>query len=385
MSSQPAPSAPPMPSPGPPVLEVQNLRVWFPITRGTFLGRHVGDVRAVDDVSFAVGPAETLGLVGESGSGKSTIGRAIVGLQEPTSGSVRVLGTEIRQSDPAALRAARGRMQMVFQDPYASLDPRMTVGEAIAEPLEIHGQGSRRERTERVRELLFLVGLEASHGRRYPNEFSGGQRQRVGIARALALAPALVVADEPVSALDVSVQAQVINLLLELKEKLKVAYLFIAHDLSVVSHVSDRVAVMYLGRIVEIATTTELRQHPLHPYTIALLSAAPVADPAIEATRRRIILRGEMPSPSAPPPGCRFQTRCWLRARVPDPDLCATIEPPTPTDGHGRTVSCHYPDLAAQSEERRIVTAAWGNTTATPPAQEGGEAGRASDPRAEGD
>ncbi len=309
------------------LLRVEDLKMYFPLTRGIILQRKVGEVKAVDGISFFIRRGETLGLVGESGCGKSTTGRAILQLYRPTDGHVyfRTDGTEVdlTQVKGRQLREMRRRMQMIFQDPYASLNPRMTVGEIVAEPLVIHGIGTRKERRERVQELLRVVGLNPYFVNRYPHEFSGGQRQRIGIARALALNPEFIVCDEPVSALDVSIQAQVINLLEDLQEQFGLTYLFIAHDLSVVRHISDRVAVMYLGKIVEIADSEELYKNPLHPYTKALLSAVPIPDPKVEKTRERIILQGDVPSPVNPPRGCRFHTRCPFVM-----DRCKEEEPP---------------------------------------------------------
>ena len=309
------------------LLRVEDVKVWFPIKDGIVFGRHVGDVRAVDGVSFALRRGETLGLVGESGCGKTTIGRTIIRLYKPTTGRIMFDDVDIAGLEGSKLKGMRRRMQMVFQDPYASLNPRMNVAAVVAEPLEIHGIGTSAERRERGRELLATVGLNPDFADRYPHEFSGGQRQRIGVARALALRPDLIVADEPISALDVSIQAQIINLLERLQAELGLTYLFVAHDLSVVAHISDRIAVMYLGRIVELTTSRELMQRPLHPYSVALLSAIPVPDPVIEGRRRRIILKGDVPSPVAPPSGCRFHTRCWLRERLGNPEICHTEDP----------------------------------------------------------
>ncbi|HEY0583793.1 MAG TPA: oligopeptide/dipeptide ABC transporter ATP-binding protein, partial [Chloroflexota bacterium] len=292
------------------LLKVEHLKMYFPITQGIILQRQVGWVRAVDDISFSVKRGETLGLVGESGCGKSTTGRAILQLYKPTGGTVNFLDKNLTTLGGGELRKMRREMQMIFQDPYASLNPRMTVGSIIGEPLEIHGLAKGREKTERVQELLRIVGLNPYFANRYPHEFSGGQRQRIGIARALAVQPSFIVCDEPISALDVSIQAQVINLLEELQEQFNLTYLFIAHDLSVVRHISDRVAVMYVGKIVELTTRDLLYERPLHPYTKALLSAVPIPDPAIERKRQRIILTGDVPSPVNPPTGCRFHPRC---------------------------------------------------------------------------
>jgi oligopeptide transport system ATP-binding protein len=325
-----------------PLVAIEDLRVWFPITSGVILERHVGDVRAVDDVSLTIVRGETLGLVGESGCGKSTVGRSLIRLYKPTGGRIVFDGIDLATLDGPRLRAMRRRMQMIFQDPYASLNPRMTAGSIVREPLDIHRIGSRAERRERVRELFATVGLNPDYTDRYPHEFSGGQRQRIGVARSLSVDPDLVVADEPISALDVSIQAQIINLLEHLQDRLRLTYLFIAHDLSVVRHISDRIAVMYLGRIVELAPARDLNVRPLHPYTVALLSAIPVPDPAVEARRRRIILRGDVPSPAAPPPGCRFHTRCWLRERLGNPERCVTEDPALRELETGHTVACHF-------------------------------------------
>ncbi|MDH5542806.1 MAG: dipeptide ABC transporter ATP-binding protein [Nitrospinota bacterium] len=295
------------------LLEAKNLRTWFPI-HGGILARRTGNVKAVDDVSFKVYPGETLGLVGESGCGKTTLGRSVLRLIEPTSGEVRFEGKDILSMKREELRGTRRRMQIIFQDPYASLNPRMTVGKIVAEPLEIHKLASGSELDERVASLLAQVGLRPEHSRRYPHEFSGGQRQRIGIARAIALNPNFIVADEPVSALDVSVQAQVLNLLQKLKEDYGIAYLFISHDLSVIRHVSHRVAVMYLGQIVEEGTREELFANPVHPYTEALLSSVPVPDP--KRKTGKIVIGGDIPSPANPPSGCYFHTRCPVKVEA---------------------------------------------------------------------
>jgi len=303
------------------LIEVENLKKYYPVTAG-LLSRHVADVKAVDGVSFYIIEGETLGLVGESGCGKSTLGRILLRLEEPTAGKVLYKGNDIMTWDKRQLKELRKEVQMIFQDPQSSLDPRMTIGDSIGEALLIHGMKNERERLERVEELLKQVGLEPEHAIRYPHEFSGGQKQRVGIARALAVNPKLIVADEPVSALDVSVQAQILNLIKGLQHELGLAYLFIAHDLSVIGHVSDRIVVMYLGQVVESADRTELFGHPLHPYTEALLSAIPIPDP--HQKRERILLQGEVPSPIDPPPGCRFHTRCprvMKRCRQEEPKL----------------------------------------------------------------
>ncbi len=338
------------------LLEVSELKVFFPITEGLVVQHHVGDVRAVDDVSLSLQPGTTLGLVGESGCGKSTLGRAILRLYRPTAGRITFDGQDITTLGGAALRGVRRRMQMIFQDPYASLNPRMTAGGIVGEPLEIHHIGSRSERRRRVEELFEIVGLDPRFAERYPHEFSGGQRQRIGVARALAVNPALIVADEPISALDVSIQAQIINLLERLQAQFALTYLFIAHDLSVVRHISDRIAVMYLGRIVELASSQDLHRDPLHPYSVALLSAIPIPDPVIEARRRRIILKGDVPSPAAPPAGCRFNTRCWLREQLGNPARCTEEDPQLRVLSSGHSVACHFAESVSGSVEQRQVT-----------------------------
>ena len=297
------------------LLEVEDLQMYFPVTSGIVFQQKVADVKAVDGVSFTLQKGETLGVVGESGCGKTTAGRTILQLYKPTGGSIKFNGTELNGLKGSSLRAVRRDMQMIFQDPYGSLNPRMTCGDIVGEPLKVHKlTSSKSEYQERVSELLTIVGLSPYMAERYPHEFSGGQRQRIGIARALAVNPSLIICDEPVSALDVSIQAQVINLLEDLQEKLDLTYIFIAHDLSVVKHISDRIAVMYLGHIVEIAERNELYENPVHPYTQALLSAIPIADPVLESTRERILLRGGVPSPMNPPSGCCYERKC------PDPD-----------------------------------------------------------------
>jgi oligopeptide/dipeptide ABC transporter ATP-binding protein len=322
-----------------PLLEVSGLKTWFPVTAGV-LQRTVAHVRAVDGVDLSIRQGETLGLVGESGCGKSTLGRSILRLVEPTAGTVLFKGQDLTKLSGGEMRRMRRELAMIFQDPFASLDPRQTVGEIVGEPLDIHGLAARgRQRQDRVHELLHVVGLNPNFANRYPHEFSGGQRQRIGIARALAVDPSFIVCDEPISALDVSIQAQIINLLERLQEQFNLTYLFIAHDLSVVKHISDRIAVMYLGRVVEVSGANELYRRPKHPYTASLLSAIPIPDPRVEKDRRRIILSGDVPSPVNPPSGCRFRTRCFkAQAR------CAESEPPLDTvklDGH--EAACFFP------------------------------------------
>jgi oligopeptide transport system ATP-binding protein len=317
------------------ILEVERLVKHFVVKRGVVFGLTLGHVRAVDDVSFSVRHGETLALVGESGCGKSTTGRLILRLLDPTSGAVRFKGKEIAGLDKAAMRHMRRHMQIIFQDPYASLNPRLTVGEALAEPLSVHGIAEGTSALARVRELLHVVGLLPEHAQRYPHQFSGGQRQRIGIARALAVSPDLIVCDEPVSALDVSIQAQIVNLLKNLQQQFGLSYLFIAHDLAVVKHISDRVAVMYLGKLVEIAHKRTLYSRPRHPYSQALLSAIPKPDPYGQS--ERIILAGDVPSALAPPSGCRFHTRC-LYAQ----ERCRSEEPELRDAGPGHRVACHF-------------------------------------------
>lgn len=319
-----------------PLIEVEHLKKYFPIRKG-LLAREVARVHAVDDVTFAVREGETLGLVGESGCGKSTLGRTIVRLLEPTEGSVVFEGRDISKLGTRALRPLRRQMQMVFQDPYASLNPRKRVGSIIGTPLKIHGV-ARSERRQRVQELLETVGLSPEHYNRYPHEFSGGQRQRIGVARALALNPKLIVADEPVSALDVSIQSQMLNLLDDLQRELQLTYIFIAHDLGVVRHVSNRIAVMYLGKLVELSPAEELYQRPIMPYTEALLSAVPIPDPDLSHQRERIVLQGDVPSPINPPSGCRFHPRCRYMT-----DICREVEPPLVDYGRGHLAACHHP------------------------------------------
>ena len=315
------------------LLKVDNLKKYFPIRHGMF-ARHVGDVKAVDDVSFELYEGETLGIVGESGCGKSTTGRAIMRLHEPTEGQVTFDGVELTKLNNEQMRKVRREIQMVFQDPYASLNPRHTVEKILEEPLIVHGIGNAKERKKKVHEYLEIVGLSSYHAKRYPHQFSGGQRQRIGIARALMTNPKLIIADEPVSALDVSIQAQVLNLMQRLQEDLKLTYIFIAHDLGVVRHISDRVGVMYLGRLVEIAESESLYHEPLHPYTQALLSAVPIPDPQFE--REQLLLKGDIPSPSNPPTGCTFHTRCPFAM-----DKCKQVIPMLQQVKTGHSVACH--------------------------------------------
>jgi oligopeptide transport system ATP-binding protein len=320
-----------------PLLEVRHVKKYFPIRRGV-LQREVAHVHAVDDVTFAVRSGETLGLVGESGCGKSTLGRTLVRLLEPTDGDIIFEGKSISHLGTRKLRPLRSEMQMVFQDPYASLNPRKRVGTIVSDPMRIHNLGSRSDQKRRVGEILETVGLSPEHYNRFPHEFSGGQRQRIGIARALALRPKLIIADEPVSALDVSIQSQMLNLLGDLQDEFQLTYIFIAHDLGVVRHVSDRIAVMYLGKIVELSPAEELYSRPIMPYTEALLSAVPIPDPDLAAKRERIVLEGDVPSPINPPSGCRFHPRCRYAT-----DICKEVEPPLVDYGNGHLAACHHP------------------------------------------
>ncbi|HCT77010.1 MAG TPA: peptide ABC transporter ATP-binding protein [Micromonosporaceae bacterium] len=330
------------------VLETKDLVKYFPLTRGILFKRKYGDVQAVDGINLQLHRGETLGVVGESGCGKSTLAKLLVGLEKPTSGSIVVRGKDISKLSSEATRKARRNIQLVMQDPYTSLNPRMTVGDIIAEPFEIHPDvAPKGQIRKRVQDLIELVGLNPDHINRYPHQFSGGQRQRIGIARALALKPEIIICDEPVSALDVSIQAQVMNLLEELQNELGLSYVFIAHDLSVVRHIADRVAVMYLGKVVEIGKDTEIYDHPTHPYTQALLSAVPVPDPTLRGHRDQIVLQGDVPSPANPPSGCRFRTRCWKAQ-----EICTTQEPPLqlwPKSAHPS--ACHF------AEERDVIHA----------------------------
>jgi oligopeptide transport system ATP-binding protein len=331
------------------VLEVTDVKKHFPLTQGVVFQRTIGHVKAVDGVSLQLKRGETLGIVGESGCGKSTLGRLLMGLERPTEGSIKLLGEEMTGRSPRELRRMRRNIQIVLQDPYSSLDPRMTVGDIVGEPFDVHTDvAPKKERRKAVQDLLDVVGLNPDHINRYPHQFSGGQRQRIGIARALALKPKILVCDEPVSALDVSVQAQVVNLFERLQEEFGLSYVFIAHDLSVVRHISDRVMVMYLGRAVEIGNETQIYEHPTHPYTQALLSAVPVPDPRLRGNRDHIVLEGDVPSPANPPSGCRFRTRCWKAQ-----DVCATDVPLLTT----REGSTHHPSACHFAAERDVIHA----------------------------
>ena len=337
------------PAPASNLIEVDHLKVHFPILSGIFQTES-GRVRAVDDISFEIRKGETFGLVGESGCGKSTTGRAVIRLRNPTDGRVLFDGKDLMELSRKDLRKMRRRMQIIFQDPYSSLNPRMTVGSIISEPLETHNLVSGKARIERVRELLALVGLNPNYTNRYPHEFSGGQRQRIGVARSLAVEPEFIVCDEPISALDVSIQAQVLNLLVELREKFGLTYLFIAHDLSVVRHISDRVGVVYLGTLGEVGPPAAIYETPGHPYTRALLSAVPIPDPKAERRRKRVILTGDVPSPANPPDGCRFHTRCWLYERLGRPEQCRTQDPELRIVAPEHQAACHFAEEALQSD-----------------------------------
>jgi len=336
----------------PALLEVKHVKKYFPIRKGV-LQREVARVHAVDDVSFAVRAGETLWLVGESGCGKSTLGRTLVRLLEPTQGQIIFEGTPIQSLGTRSLRPLRREMQMVFQDPYASLNPRKRVGTIVSDPMRIHDLGNRAEQKRRVGEILETVGLSPEHYNRFPHEFSGGQRQRIGIARALALRPKLIIADEPVSALDVSIQSQMLNLLDDLQNEFNLTFIFIAHDLGVVRHVSDRIAVMYLGKIVELSPAEELYQRPIMPYSEALLSAVPIPDPDLAEKRERIVLEGDVPSPINPPSGCRFHPRCRYAT-----DVCQQIEPPLVDYGNGHLAACHHPLNVDQATLQQVEVAA---------------------------
>jgi peptide/nickel transport system ATP-binding protein len=340
-----------------PLVEARGVAKHFPLKHGIF-GQRGRVLRAVDGVSLTVGRGETLGLVGESGCGKSTLGRTLLRLYEPTAGQILFDGADLTGLRGEKLRRLRKRMQLIFQDPYASLDPRQLVGDSIGEGLRIHGIGTPAERREKVARMMDLVGLQAYHAGRYPHEFSGGQRQRIGIARALVLEPDLIVCDEPVSALDVSIQAQVLNLLKSLQKELGLTYLFIAHNLGVVEHISDRVAVMYLGRVAELTVREQLYRDPRHPYTMALMSAIPLPDPTVR--RKRIILTGDVPSPVNPPSGCNFHPRCWLRHQLDEPSVCAADVPalidPSPGDGFEQLVACHFRQQSREELEKATRT-----------------------------
>ncbi len=352
------------PAEGEPLLEVDNLGKHFPVTAG-LLRRQVAAVKAVDGVTFSVRKGETLGLVGESGCGKSTTGRMIRRLLDPSFGTIKFEGQDITRMSQSRLRPLRRDLQMIFQDPYSSLNPRKTVGAIVGAPFRLQNIEAKQGVKKAVQEILELVGLNPEHYNRYPHEFSGGQRQRIGIARTLALKPKLIVADEPVSALDVSVQAQVVNLLEDLQDELDLTYVVIAHDLSVVRHISDRVAVMYLGKIVEVADRADLYQRPMHPYTNALLSAVPIPDPSERAGRERIRLQGDVPSPLDPPPACRFHTRCWKAQ-----DICKQVEPPLVELSPGHQAACHFPENTTVSATDAVAKAAVAPGAATAAADE---------------
>jgi peptide/nickel transport system ATP-binding protein len=332
------------------LVRVTNLQKFFPVTGGGLLKRKIGDVKAVDGINIDVSPGETVGLVGESGSGKSTAGRAMMKLLEPTGGQIIFGGRDITNLSRREMVPLRREMQMIFQDPYSSLNPRHPVGSIISQPFDIQGIQPPGGTKQAVQDLMARVGLNPEHYNRYPSEFSGGQRQRIGVARAIALNPKLIVADEPVSALDVSIQAQVVNLLEDLQDEFGIAFLFIAHDLSVVRHISDRVAVMYLGNIVEFTPSSVLYARPLHPYTVALLSAVPLPDPVTERSRKRILLKGDLPSPINPPSGCVFRTRCWKAQ-----EICSVEKPPLVSQAPGHLVACHFPMTEAEVAEVTVT------------------------------
>jgi oligopeptide transport system ATP-binding protein len=337
---------------GDPILEVRHLVKHFPIKSGIVFDREVASVKAVDDVSFTLHEGETLGLVGESGCGKSTLCRAVLQLIQPTSGSVKYRGNELIGLSRKKMRPVRREIQMIFQDPYASLNPRKRVGQIIGDPLQVQGLASGTQLRREVQQLMERVGLQAEHYNRYPHEFSGGQRQRIGIARALALRPKLIIADEPVSALDVSIQAQIINLLEDLQDEFNLSYIFVAHDLGVVRHVSDRIAVMYLGKLVERSPASVLYERPIHPYSVALLSAVPIPDPKANAARNPVVLEGDVPSPVDPPSACRFHTRCpWAT------EICSEDEPPLADYGSGQAAACHHPRNVDRAQIARTEVA----------------------------
>ena len=358
-AESPAASASAAAAKGEPLLEVRNLKTYYPIYGG-ILRRRIGSVYAVDDVSLTINRGQTLGLVGESGCGKTTFGRTILRLEKATGGFVSMDGQDVLALRGDSLKKMRRRMQLIFQDPYGSLNPRMPVSDIIGEGLlaqadKTNGWRKRSIRDQRVGDYLEAVGLRRDYSRRYPHEFSGGQRQRIGIARALALGPEFVVCDEPVSALDVSIQSQILNLLSDLRAEFNLTYFFIAHNLSVVQYFCERIAVMYLGKLVEIADTDALYEHPRHPYSIALLSAIPVPDPRVR--KKRLVLRGDVPSPANPPSGCRFHTRCWLRERLGNPEICSTVDPPLLDTGGGQMSACHFAEqVTAQAAQETAAT-----------------------------